>query len=315
MNNLQLYAILLVFAASGINWLFKQLREKAEIKRLEQAKQKRAEDLLRTGRDPTAETAISGPGQVIDTNDAQARLRELAQRRQQQLRELRKKTQPGQAGGEGGDEGERPLPTASAGEAAGRPMSRELWPGGPVVVIGPMAGGGSGGGGGGGRGAASAPTPASRPRGTPAAGPMNKGRDRSVFSPQAQSDATGKNGPGGGANGPRPMSGPERTKMEKARSVASAAKEKKSQSDQADRTRAAKRAVAGEERQGSATGRAILARSAKESAAAANAPQEPAINAVALIPGSLSEWRRALVMSEILSEPVGLRRPQMGQPS
>jgi len=308
MNNLQLYVILLFLGASALSWLFKQLKAKAAVKRADQDRHRRTEEQLRTGRTPTAEAAASGPGQVIDTNDAQARLRDLAQRRQQQLRELRKKAQSGQTGGESGDDGERPVLATSVGEAAGGPVQRELWPGGPVVVIGPMGGGG-------GRGAGSAAPPASRPRGTSAAGPINQGRDRSVFSPQAQSDAAGKSGPSGGASGPRPMSGPERRSAEKARAVASAAKEKKSQSDQADRTRAAKRAVASEVRQGSATGRAILARSAKESAAAANAPQEPAINAAALIPGSLKEWRRALVISEILNEPVGLRRPQMGHAS
>jgi hypothetical protein len=138
-NQINLYIFLLVLAASGLSWLFRQLNEAKERKRALQAEQRRKDEILRTGRDPS-ETAAN-PMQEADANQ---RLREIAARRQAQLRELRKKQQ---AGGEGsGEVTARPAPVAGGGSAGGGaggpPVGRELWPGGPVVVAGPRGGAG-----------------------------------------------------------------------------------------------------------------------------------------------------------------------------
>lgn len=131
-NNLQFWVFVVVFAFSGMSWVVRKLQEQAAIKAAKDREARRREEILRTGRDPAAgEGASEG-----SLDDAQARLRELAQRRQEQLRELRKREQAG--GGE--TAAARPaVPQPAQAPQAPRPapVTAELWPGGPVVVVGP----------------------------------------------------------------------------------------------------------------------------------------------------------------------------------
>lgn len=86
-------------------------------------RERRRMEYLRTGRDPDADDAPRGP---VDPADAQARLRELAARRQAQLKALRGQ-KPSQA-----EPTEAPAPRPAPGEV----VRAELWPGGPVIEVG-----------------------------------------------------------------------------------------------------------------------------------------------------------------------------------
>ena len=91
-NNMQVWVFVIVFAFSGISWVVRKLQEQAAIKAAKDREARRREEILRTGRDPATEGGGASEGSL---DDAQARLRELAQRRQAQLRELRKREQAG----------------------------------------------------------------------------------------------------------------------------------------------------------------------------------------------------------------------------
>lgn len=130
-NNPQIWVVLIVLAFSGISWLFRVLKEQAEKKNAEQARQRRIEELLRTGRDPNQQGDAPTAAPATEPLDsAQARLREIAARRQAQLRELRRKQQ-----GAGTPES----PTASAAPAA--PGSDRAGPSfNPPVLVNPQSG-------------------------------------------------------------------------------------------------------------------------------------------------------------------------------
>ncbi len=126
-QNYQVWIFVLLAAFSAISWVVKKLQEQAAIKAAQEREGRRSDEILRTGRDPQAQAeAARAPGNL---DDAQARLRELAQRRQAQLRELRKREQ---AQGQQGAPPQQPVPShqPSAG-----PVTAELWPGGPVIVL------------------------------------------------------------------------------------------------------------------------------------------------------------------------------------
>lgn len=77
---------LIILAASGIRWLLTQLAEARARKEAQEREQSRRDEILRTGRDPDA-----SPGGLLQADEANARLREIAARRQAQLRELRRR--------------------------------------------------------------------------------------------------------------------------------------------------------------------------------------------------------------------------------
>ncbi len=87
MHNIQLIQILLVIAflaLSGLGWLIGKFREQSEKKRAQDARMRRIEEMLRTGRDPAAEPATHTAA------DDRARLEELARRRQAQMDQFRR---------------------------------------------------------------------------------------------------------------------------------------------------------------------------------------------------------------------------------
>lgn len=117
LNNLGAVFIAIMIGSSFFGWLAKQLKEQAELKRIETEKNRRRQEALRTGRDPDAEEAAqrkraaeaAARAQIQAQAQAQAqarsqaggppgpssagrtRLEEIAARRQAQLEELRRR--------------------------------------------------------------------------------------------------------------------------------------------------------------------------------------------------------------------------------
>lgn len=115
MNSVHLIIFAIVMLGSFIKWVAKKAEEQKAIKQAREMQERRQTEMLRTGRDPDSEQARPAPVvQTIRANDM--RQKEMLERRQQQLRELRAKAARDQAG-------------------AGEPMVKELWPGGPVIVV------------------------------------------------------------------------------------------------------------------------------------------------------------------------------------
>lgn len=143
-NYVQIIVFALLIGFSGLSWLFRKLKEQAEIKQARDLAERRTAEMLRTGRDPDSDRPIASapiamagaePAPSLSRDQAEQQ-RELAERRRQQLRQLRDRL----AG--------KPPAAPSTGPVAG-----ELWPGGPVVVIGPSR-----------SPAPAGPTPGSAPR-------------------------------------------------------------------------------------------------------------------------------------------------------
>ncbi len=116
-----IYAILLLLG--GLQSAYKAYLRKKAIRDAQQAEAARQQAILRTGRDPLAEQVAAQQRQA-----QRAEAEALAQR-QEALRQLR--TQQQEAAGRS----EQP-PVLQPTQTGGGPITRELWPGGPVVVIG-----------------------------------------------------------------------------------------------------------------------------------------------------------------------------------
>ncbi len=93
-NLLQILVIFLVVGSGAISWAINKMKEEAERKRLREQMRRRRDEEIRTGRPQPA------PQSKAQAQDA--RLKELAERRQAQLRELKKQQAQGGAQGGGG---------------------------------------------------------------------------------------------------------------------------------------------------------------------------------------------------------------------
>ncbi len=104
LNNAQILIFLVIIGSSVFGWIFKQLREQAELKRIEHERERRKLEQLRTGRvdEPdrpiAAQTRVStpqapspSPAAPTTTGAGRVRLEEIAARRQAQLAELRRR--------------------------------------------------------------------------------------------------------------------------------------------------------------------------------------------------------------------------------
>jgi len=118
LNNIQVLIFLLIIGSSVFGWIFKQLKEQTELKRIENEKNRRELESLRTGREPAAAEdrvraqaiarahaqaqmeaqvkaappARSGPtAPASPSAPGRARLEEIAAKRQAQLAELRRR--------------------------------------------------------------------------------------------------------------------------------------------------------------------------------------------------------------------------------
>lgn len=144
---IQLLIVLLIVGSSFFGWLFKQVQEQRERKRIRDEQERRRDEMLRTGRDVYAGPA--GP-QTVPTEvamppsaDPQTRRREeLARRRREQIEELRRRAAARQAGQRPGPQPTSPVPAraqvpSQPGPAAGGPPQDLViqLPGGRVLRI------------------------------------------------------------------------------------------------------------------------------------------------------------------------------------
>ena len=120
-NWIQVIFFLLIFGGGALQWAYRQFKEQRAKRQIILERERRAAEMLRTGRvEATASTqATSGP-----TN-----LEIVAARRQQQLEELRRRQQAARRGNAPGTPPARPMP--SAGQQAGsrsqpRPQPRPI---------------------------------------------------------------------------------------------------------------------------------------------------------------------------------------------
>jgi hypothetical protein len=148
-----LIVIAIIFLSSFLSWVFRKLREQKQLKALRDAEARRRDEILRTGRDPAAEEAARTAAMLREV-EAEARAREQAaaaevqrqqaemQRRRDELRRLREQRQRERVGSSPSQQSQSPQPSAqsqsqsqSQNQGQGSVTTRELWPGGPVVVI------------------------------------------------------------------------------------------------------------------------------------------------------------------------------------
>lgn len=286
--------VLLLLAFSFLSWVWKKLAEQKAIKDAQDRARAAQEYKLRTGRDadevaigPTA-TAPGAPARSGSVDEE--RLRELVQRR------LRESAGGGQTAGSGSSGAGSPVPpsmpapsprpasaggpsgSAGGGGAAGggKPVTAELWPGGPVVVIQPggAPAGGPGGGGGGGGGQPQrtvvvrpAPAAGNRERAQPQPAPTRKNKTKAPATRESASDASL-------AASLRARDGSVSTERQ-----------------------ATQRMVAQAERE---------ARAEESRRAAARVP-----TLRETLPKTPAQWRAAFVAAEVLGRPVSLREPEL----
>lgn len=145
------FAFLLV--ASGAMATFRWYQKKKVVMDIERAAREREQEILRTGRDPSAQqpTLVNRPEPARQMNH-RPREADLMAERQEALRQLRRQETQTATG------------TTPTPAPAGGTITRELWPGGPVIVI--NAGGG------GGTPAPAAPPPMPVQRAQPAPRPL-----------------------------------------------------------------------------------------------------------------------------------------------
>ncbi len=98
MNNIQILIFLLIIGSSVFGWVMKQLREQAELKRIENERHRRKREELRTGQvqdEPGAVPVLTRtPARVAPAQPTAAgrtRLEEIALKRQAQIAELRRR--------------------------------------------------------------------------------------------------------------------------------------------------------------------------------------------------------------------------------
>lgn len=105
----QVLVLLLIFGASAIQWVIKNLKEQAAKKRAADERQRMEEEALRTGRSATADSAARlenvAARRMPAADPEEARLAELARRRQELVAELRRRAAAKQGGGGAGASG------------------------------------------------------------------------------------------------------------------------------------------------------------------------------------------------------------------
>lgn len=284
---MQIIIFALFMLGSFLGWLLKRLREQKAIKQARQRQLEREEMILRTGRDPLAEGPAGVPtvprGHVAQefeggTIQQMQRQAEMA-RRQEQLRRLRERRRQGQGVPAG-----PALPTVGnphGGSGTG-PVMRELWPGGPVIAVEPP------------ESQAPSPPPAAQPQQRPKPRPQ----PRPVAQPSAQtgtraearsrdrlprSDRTATPSRGG----VQPTQQPARKSRPRPEQV----ERDETGITERNRRAASMRSVDDSKSTGANRERVVAAE------------QRERID----VPSTLADWRRALVINEILSKPLGLR--------
>lgn len=131
MGRYQFLIYLIPVVLAVMQTVYRAYQKKRALIDAENAERERQQTILRTGRDPLAEQAAAAQ------REAQRREAEIMAERQEALRELRR--QQGETATPGSPP---PVPQPAmgggnrGGGGPGGPITRELWPGGPVIVIG-----------------------------------------------------------------------------------------------------------------------------------------------------------------------------------
>lgn len=273
---IRLIVIVALLSISVISWAAKKLAEQRQIKQAREARERLAEQVLRTGRteDGVAVSTVStspaaaAPNQVAGHADARRRLQELAERRQRQLEELRRKQGQGGQGQSTVTSESSPVPTIERA-----PASR-------TTEMGPNA----------------QPMAPAKPRQAPPPPP------RRVPSKTQQSR------PQQGKQAPSRQAQPKRAAKPQTRKEALAANQPAR--DRAGRTpeQAALHAIADEAEQ------TALQPAQLQQLDAVNASRRQGSDSIkAALAGargggmSANEWRRVIMMREILDKPMSMR--------
>lgn len=82
---IQLIVIAVIAGLSGLSWLYRKVREQQALKRIEDERRRREEEILRTGRDPLARP------QPAEAAEEHRRVQEIVARRESELQELRRR--------------------------------------------------------------------------------------------------------------------------------------------------------------------------------------------------------------------------------
>jgi hypothetical protein len=294
LQNTQVLAFVIIALFSVGSWVYRILQEQKAIKDTRDRERERQEEMLRTGRDPNDPSTSAGAGAGGNRSSLEAaaqgpvesdeqRLREVMQRRlaERQAQMAPRPSMPTSAGG-----------SSSQGGQSG-PVMKELWPGGPVVVVGQ---GGPGAGGPNAGGPVPIPAPvATRRAGTPTAPSMSPGegtgraeRQRKVKRQRVEARGLSS---GEGSSGQRSV---PTTPKSGVKAVATASQ---------SASRAYQKRTSLEQQRG----RDLRADGATSGNAADTRSVRRDDAVPAGVPTTLEGWRAAFVASEVLGAPLALR--------
>lgn len=130
MGRYQFLIYLIPVVLAILQTVYRAYQKKRALIDAEAAERQRQQTILRTGRDPLAEQAAAAQ------REAQRREAEIIAERQEALRQLRRQQEEAQSPGSPPPVPQPAMGGNRSGGGPGGPITRELWPGGPVIVIG-----------------------------------------------------------------------------------------------------------------------------------------------------------------------------------
>lgn len=265
MSSTLIFVLVMVLSSAG-KGIYEAYQKKKAAMELERLEQERNNTILRTGRDPKAEAAEAElRAQQNAAAREQARQRAAIEERQEALRQLRS----GQA--QANQPPQMPQPRASSGGGGG-PITRELWPGGPVIVI---------------NGSAPAPAPApAAPR------PQQPAPQRQQMPAQRQ---------------PMPQRTPDPRRQPQPVSQPRQQKSRPQQQQQQQPAKQAKKAYARTEPESRHDADYYMRERTSARMSIGNEATAAAAEPAYTIPSTPQQWRAAFIASEIFGTPVSLR--------
>jgi hypothetical protein len=280
-NNWPQFAIIIFFLLfSAISWTVRKLKEQNEVKRAREMTEAREREILRTGRDPNAEPMpdLTPPSQQVRPEPVLSpgadRRQLAAEQARAELRRLRQMRSPGAPMHAPGVGGASQQQPMSPTAAGPAPIRTELWPGGPVIEITPNAGANQ---------PVPPPMPAQRPQ-------QQQQRQQPMARPS--------------------VAAPPRRQPTQAQRAQAQQRNNVDREERAERARKQKALAAKREKESRE-----LARDAREDA---EELQRAGLTPVGNQPVNLhlpktpEQWRSALILNEILGQPLGMRRNQAG---
>lgn len=277
---IQLLVVALFLLSSVFGWLFKRMKEQREKREAEALRRRLQEETLRTGRPMSASMSAqpsASPSSTLQPSiedEAKRKLAELAARRRRELAEMMK--QSGGGGASGGAGGRTGSPAAPVGPVSTPGSS---WTARPANT-------------------ASSPTSRTAP---PTAQPMNRPK---------QADRLGK------AVRPQSIEQQQRTQRERVANDKAdrdaAVRQGAKQQELARRQKEEARERAERERERREADDVPHMRRDAVDPSQADSPAMARMAAAAKAAGGISagsDWRRAIVMAELLNRPLALREP------